>query len=112
MIFQAGPRDIPALALLSRLGVGITSEVRVAVEPVHQRFVGRHDELEAHRVAPLVRVVRQREAPVRRPEDPFRRVPRHAEDLVRLECRRGVGPLDRGRESSKLQRSIEQRISV
>ena len=57
-----GLRDIPALALLSRLGVGITSEVRVAVEPVHQRFVGLHDELEAHRVAALVRVVLQRDA--------------------------------------------------
>ena len=54
-----GPRDILALALLSRLEAGITSEVRVAVEPVHQRFVGRHDELEAHRVAALGRVARR-----------------------------------------------------
>ena len=54
-----GPRDILALALLSRLEAGITSEVRVAVEPVHQRFVGRDDELEAHRVAALGRVARR-----------------------------------------------------
>ena len=62
----------------------------LAVEPVHQRFVGRHDELEAHRVAALVRVVRQREAPVRRPEDPrrWRPTPRRGSRAARRSPRR------------------------
>ena len=82
------------------------------MEPVHQRFVGRDDELEAHRVAALVRVVLQREAPVRRPEGPFRHVPRHAEDLVRLEGRRGVGPLDCGRVDFPMIESLEICLSI
>ena len=57
------------------------------MEPVHQRFVGRHDELEAHRVAALVRVRRARERPVRALDDRDGGTCGYAEDIVRLERR-------------------------
>ena len=50
---------------------GVAEHVARVVQPRHRRLV-----------APLVRVVLQREAPVRRPEVAVRRIPFNAEHLV------------------------------
>ena len=62
------------------LRAGSAPTCPVAVEPVHRASRGRHDELEAHRVAALVRVVRQRGAGTLTGTRSTR--PSHAEDLV------------------------------